>query len=125
MIKFLLFCLNIFKPLQLKQITIKVDFNVSNAESRKIVFFKTNRDKLIEVILNEISLLNMCFYRTESIVLRGHVKVVVDTLENLLKIQGHDNSPLSEDEFRGMTGFVRQQIKYLYREFSKEVGVAQ
>ncbi len=94
---------------------------MSNATKESIAIFKTNRDRLIEVILNELSFLNTCFYRTESIVLRGHLKVVVDTLENLLKIQGHDNSPLSEDEFRGIAGFVRQQIKYLCREFNKEV----
>ena len=94
---------------------------MSNATSKKIVIFKRNRDKLIEVILNEISFLNTCFYRMESIVLRGHMKVAVDTLENFLKIQGFDNSLLSDDEFRGMTDFVRQQIKFLVREIEKEV----
>ena len=94
---------------------------MSNATKEIIVIFKTNKDKLIEVILNELSFLNTCFYKTDSIILRGHLKVVVDTLENLLKIQGFDSSPLSDDQFRGMTGFVRQQIKFLVREFSKEV----
>ena len=104
-----------------KTSNIKVDFKMSNAAKENIVIFKTNKDKLIEVILNELSFLNTCFYKAESMALRGHIKVTVDTLENLLKIQGFDNSPLSDDQFRGMTGFVRQQIKFLVREFSKEV----
>ena len=48
-------------------------------------FFKTNRDKLVELLLNEITFLDQCFYKSNSVEERGNIMVALETFENLLK----------------------------------------
>ncbi len=82
--------------------------------------FKTNRDKLIKLLLNEITFLDMCFYKTESTKERDIIKINLEMFENLLRIQGYVSEGLSNKGLANMMKFIYHTIENTHNKLNTE-----
>ena len=78
---------------------------------RPIVIFKTNRDKLVELLTNKIAILNYYFYSKNQLKIRDDIKTRLEILGNILKIQDHDNSELSDKGLKDFAEFIYQLVE--------------
>jgi len=83
----------------------------STRKTSDFYIFKTKRDKIIELLLNEITFLDQCFYKTHSYEAREIVKISLEMLENLLKIQGYISEDLTDHDYQSLKEFIYQTIK--------------
>lgn len=90
---------------------------------RKEIFI-TNRDKIIRILLNEITFLDMCFYKTDSMEERDIIKITLEMFENLLKIQCHVSEDLSNQDYDNITKFIYNTIENTLKKLNNE-GLAQ
>lgn len=86
--------------------TLKTKVNDSN-------IFKTNRDKLMRIILEKITILDMIFYKSNSIEHRDKVRLALEKLENLLKIQGYVDQDLNSSDYKQMKKFIEISVQEL------------
>jgi uncharacterized CHY-type Zn-finger protein len=84
------------------------------------IIFSTNRDKIIKLLLNEITLMDMCYYKTDSMTERDIIKVTLEMFENLLKIQGFVSEDLTDKEYDNMTKFVYHTIENTLTKLNSE-----
>jgi len=84
---------------------------MTNKIKRPIVMLKTNRVKLVELLINKISILNLYFYRENSLKVRDNINLRLEMLVYLLRIQDYDNSELLDKEFKSLTEFILQLIE--------------
>ena len=82
--------------------------------------FKTNRDKVVKLLLNEITFLDMCFYKTESMKERDFIKITLEMFENLLKIQGYVSEDLSNEDFDNLNKFIFHTIENTLKKLNNE-----
>ena len=85
---------------------------LSTRKSTDFYFIKTKRDKIIELLLNEITFLDQCFYKTHSYKAREIVKVSLEMLENLLKIQGFISEDLTDQDYQSLKEFIYQTLPF-------------
>ena len=85
--------------------------DITEEDVSKIIIFKTNKDKIIELLLNEITFLDQCFYKSQSIDERENIKVALEMLENLLKIQRYTEKHLSDIDYKETREFIYHTIK--------------
>ena len=85
------------------------------------VIFTTNKDKLIELLLNEITFLDMSFYKADTVPVRETIKIALETFENLLKIQGFTDDDLNDEDYRGMRMLVFNTIKHVINSIQSEL----
>jgi len=84
---------------------------MTNKIKRPIVMLKTNRVKLVELLINKISILNLYFYRENSLKVRDNINLRLEMLVYLLRNQDYDNSELLDKEFKSLTEFILQLIE--------------
>jgi len=84
---------------------------LSSRKNSDFYIFKTKRDKIIELLLSEITFLDQCFYKTQSYESREVVKGSLEIFENLLKIQGFISVDLTDQDYCSMKEFIYQTIK--------------
>jgi hypothetical protein len=75
--------------------------------------FKTNRGKLIRIILEKITLLDMLFYKSKSYEHRAKVRLALEKLENLLKIQGFVDQDINRSDYKQMKKFIELSVQEL------------
>jgi len=68
--------------------------------------FRTNKDKLIELLLNEITFLDQCFYKTDVSEVRDQICLALEIFENLLKLQRFTDKELPDTELAQMREFI-------------------
>jgi len=88
--------------------TIKTKVSDSN-------IFRTNRDKLMRIILEKITILDMLFYKSKSYEYRDKVRLALEKLENLLKIQGYVDQDLNDADYKSIKKFVNLTVNYFER----------
>ena len=85
---------------------IKKNIGPANAEISDLDIFKTNRDKLIRIVLEKITFLAMLFNESKSSEYRERVKLALKKLENLLKIQGFNEREMFDKDYELIKRFV-------------------
>jgi len=85
----------------------------SNLNSK---IFKTNRDKIIELLLNEIIYLDQLFYTTSIIEKKESIKIGIEKLENLLKIQGYMDQELNDIDYKNIETFIYRTLETVKKE---------
>ncbi len=83
----------------------------SKVKGLDIALFKTYRDKLVGLLLDKITYLNMMFYQSDSIEHRNRVKFALEKLENILKVLGYMEQHLSHVKYKLLKNFVDITIK--------------
>jgi len=90
-----------------------------NKSNIQAPIFYSNRDKVIGLLLEEITFLNMLFYKTELIPHRTSVKIAVEKLENLLKALGYDDRVMTDSDRENMMKFIFNTIKLVKQELKE------
>ena len=75
--------------------------------------FKTNRDKLMRIILEKITYLDLQFYKSDSLEFRDKVRYALEKLENLLKIQGFVDQDINSTDYKQMKKFIELSVQEL------------
>ena len=75
--------------------------------------FKTNRDKLMRIILEKITFLDMQYYKSNSLEFREKVRYALEKLENLLKIQGFVDRDIDNSDYKQMKKFIELSVQEL------------
>ena len=81
----------------------------------------TKKDKVINILLNEITFMDQCFYKAPTVKAREPIKVALETFENLLKVQGHMDKNLSDEDYMNYIRFIRSTIKIALNSMRSEV----
>ncbi len=76
-----------------------------------IAFFRTYRDKLTGLLLENITHLDIMFYKSDSVDYRNRVRFALEKLENNLKALGYMERQLSYVEYKLIKNFVDITIK--------------
>ena len=84
-----------------------------------IIFLK-NRVKIVRLLLNEITLLDICFYKTESMKEQDIIKFSLEIFENLLKIHGFVSDDLSNMDYEDITKFIYTTIENTFKKLNNE-----
>ena len=79
--------------------------------------FKTNRDKIICLILDEITFLSSCYNRIDKYKVKSSIKDALQELENLLKIHGKDSEELCQSDYCDNLEFIHDTINKVIQEF--------
>ena len=83
----------------------------STSKGLDIAFFRTYRDKLVGLLFENITHLNIMFYQSDSIEHRDRMKLALEKLENTLKILGYMERQLSNKEYEFIKSFVDLTVK--------------
>ncbi len=83
----------------------------SKVKGLDIASFKTYRDKLIDLLLENITHLDIMFYQSDSIEHRNRARLALEKLENTLKVLGYIERQLSYVEYNLIKSFVDITIK--------------
>ncbi len=74
-------------------------------------FFRTYRDKLVGLLLEKITNLNIMFYQSDSIEHRNRLRLALEKLENSLKVLGYMEPQLNQREYKLLKNFVDLTVK--------------
>ncbi len=83
----------------------------STGKGLDITFFRTYRNKLIGLLLENITHLDIMFYKSDSVDYRNNVMLALEKLENTLKVLGYIEHKLSRVEYRFIKDFVDLTIQ--------------
>lgn len=94
---------------------------MSDAKKKNVSepIFKNNRDRLVKLLLNEISRLDELYYESKCGEFKDRVSFALETLENLLKIQGYIDQELSVSDFKLMAEFIYNIFKDIVNQLPK------